>query len=345
MRKILIIGLLILLSGCQKEKISFSSNASETFYVDNAGASMRVLVEGNTLSRTFILVIHGGPGAGSFFYNTNYISDHLGNKYAMVYWDQRNAGASQGNNNGGNLKLSQMVEDLKKVIEVLKFRYGQDIGIFLLGHSFGGLIAADFITTADYQYMVKGLINLDGSHNYPLNDTLTRQKLLSVGQYEISQNRHTDDWQKIINYCEAHKGNFSLEESQQLETFATTAEDYIDSIKHVNIVTEVLSYAITDKYPLTSMLTNLLYSEDADFNKELAVTSFSSSLKKVTIPVLVLWGKYDFTCPIALGQEFFSSISSTYKRMSVSPVSGHEMVVQDEVFLCDEIDNFVNDNK
>jgi hypothetical protein len=36
------------LPGSQKEKITFSEKVSETFYVKNAGASMRVLVEGNT---------------------------------------------------------------------------------------------------------------------------------------------------------------------------------------------------------------------------------------------------------------------------------------------------------
>jgi pimeloyl-ACP methyl ester carboxylesterase len=342
MRKIFIIGLILLLTGCQKEKITFSNSASEVFYVENAGASMRVLVQGNTNSKTFILIIHGGPGSGAFFYDTDDITKNIGDKYALVYWDQRNAGASQGTSNGGNLHLSQMVDDLKKVIEVTKYRYGQDISLFLLGHSFGGMIASDFITTSDYQYMISGLIDVDGSHNYPLNDSLTRQKLLTVGQYEISKNRHASDWKPIVNYCLAHQGNFSFEESQQLETYGAEAENYIDSIKHVNMVSQVLKYVISDKYPLTAMLTNLLYSEDSDFNKELAVTQFSTSLNKVTIPVLVLWGGYDFICPTALGKDFFNRISSVNKKMGISPVSGHNMIIQDNEFFTEQINSFVS---
>lgn len=341
MKKILILFVILLIGGCQKERITLSSRASEVFYVENAGAAMRVMVQGNTASNTFILVIHGGPGAGSFFYNTKYISDNLENKFAMVYWDQRNAGASQGTNNGGNLHLSQMVEDLKKVIEVLRYRYGQDLNLFLLGHSFGGLIAADFVTKSDYQHMIQGLINVDGSHNYPLNDTLTRQKMLSVGQYEISQNRNVEKWQPIISYCQLHTGNFSLEQSQQLETYSADAEALMDSVKHVSILKKVLEYAITDKYPLSGMLANLLYSEDSKFNNELAETEFSSSLYKVTIPVLVLWGKYDFTCPLSLGQDFYNRISSTEKKMVISDKSGHDMILQDKKFFCEEISKFV----
>jgi len=342
MKKVFFLSLLLLFPGCQKEKISISENASEVFYVENAGASMRVLVEGNTASNTFILVIHGGPGVSSYFYDTKYINQNLGDKFAMVYWDQRNAGASQGTSNGANLHLDQMVEDLKKVIEVLKFRYGQDMSLFLLGHSFGGLIAADFITRPGYQSMIKGLINVDGSHNYPLNDTLTRKALLAEGNYQVTQKRNVGDWEPIISYCNSHQGNFSLEESQQLENFATKAEDYIDSIKHINMVAQVLKYAIADKYPITAILSNLLYSEDSNFNGELAVTQFSSSLNIVTIPVLVLWGKYDFTCPLALGKDFYNRISSIDKSMVISSYSGHNMILQDKKFFCDEVNTFVS---
>jgi pimeloyl-ACP methyl ester carboxylesterase len=341
MRKAILLSVFILITGCQKEIISFSEYASEVFYVENSGASMRVLVQGNTASKTFILIIHGGPGAGAYFYNTRYITRNLEDNYALVYWDQRNAGASQGSSNGKNLNLDQMAQDLKEVIMVLKSRYGNDMSLFLLGHSFGGMIAAEFVTGSDNQNMIKGLINVDGSHNYPLNDTLTREMLLSVGQFEISHERNSDKWQPIISYCLSHKGNFSLEESQQLETYASEAENYIDSIRHVNIVKKVLEYAITDKYPLTAMLSNLLFSEDSNFNKELAVTEFSSSLYKVTIPVLLLWGKYDFICPPALGVDFFNRISSTDKKMVISPKSGHNMILQDKKFFCDEVNAFV----
>ena len=337
--------LLLLLSGCQKEVITFSTKASDVFYVENAGASMRVLVEGNTASNTFILVIHGGPGAGSFVYNTNYISQNLEDKCAMVYWDQRNAGASQGSFNGSNLHLSQMVDDLTKVIEVLKYRYGQNMSLFLLGHSFGGLVAADFVTRSEDQIMIKGLINVDGSHNYPLNDSLTRQMLLTFGLKQGLYSKKAQKWEKIIQYCLRHTGNFTLEESQQLETYAIKAESYVDSIDKIDLIGTVLSHSITDKSPLTSILVNLLYSEDSDFNKELLVANYSGSLSAVTIPVLVLWGKYDFICPPALGEDFFYRISSKDKKMVISPVSGHNLILQDEKLFCDEVSAFVKKYK
>jgi pimeloyl-ACP methyl ester carboxylesterase len=148
-------------------------------------------------------------------------------------------------------------------------------------------------------------------------------------------------WQPIINYCIAHQGNFSFEESQQLESYASEAETYIDSVKQVSIVSEIFKYSIADKYPLTAMLSNLLYSEDSNFIKELAKTQFSSSLYKINLPVLVLWGKYDFICPPALGEDFYNHISSNDKKMAISPGSGHNIILQDKKFFCEEVNAFV----
>ncbi len=333
---------LMLFAGCQKEQISLSGNVSETFFVENAGASMRVLVGGNTESKTIIVFVHGGPGMSSYFFRTNYISDHLEDKYAIAYWDQRNAGASQGNWNEDELNLNQMVEDLKKVIQVLKYRYGSDVSVFLMGHSFGGLLTSAFITKFDYQTMIKGLIDADGAHNYPLNDSLTRNMLIRVGELQVALNNYTSQWNNILNYCKSHTGNFSLKESLQLSAYASEAENYIQGVNHFYFPDIVIKYAIKNKIPLTSAFSNLLYTEDSYLIREIASAEFSSSLYKVTIPVLVLWGEFDFVCPQELGDDFLSKISSTEKKKVVSPVSGHNIMWQDEKLFCDEIAAFVS---
>ncbi|NVO10421.1 MAG: alpha/beta hydrolase [Bacteroidales bacterium] len=341
MKRILIVVLAILLfDSCQKEKITIGTNVSETFYLDNNGESMRVLVEGNTLSRTFLIFVHGGPGASSYFYNTDYINYNIENKYAVVYWDQRNAGASQGNSNGSGLNLPQMTEDLKKVIQVIKYRYGQNSSIFILGHSFGGLLVTSFMTTDNYQAMVKGWIVVDGSHNYPLNDTLTRQMLLSVGQQQVALNNNTDNWNAIISYCNSHTGNFTLQESKQLESFASDAETYFNEVRQLS-ASDFETMAVNDSWPITSMLFNYIYSLNASINEQLAVTQFSTSLYKVTTPTLLLFGKYDFVCPKELGDDILNRINTTDKKMIISPISGHSMMFQDEALFCNEVNKFI----
>lgn len=338
---ILLIISLFLIFSCQKESITIGVNVSETFYVENEGASMRVLVEGNTESNTFLLFVHGGPGTSSFFYNTDYISNNIEDKYACVYWDERNAGASQGNSNGGNLNLKQMTDDLKKVITILKYRYGKDVSVFILGHSFGGLLTSSFMTTENNQSMVKGWIFADGSHNYALNDSLTRLMLLDIGQQQIALNKYVDEWTPIIEYCNQHTGNFTIEESTQLNSYASDAETYIDEVLEIDLLEIIKENAIKYDWPITSILFNQMYSSNAGFNVDLANTEFSSTLNKVTAPTLVLFGKYDFICPRGLGDDVYNNISTSEKKIAISPISGHNIFYQDESFFCNEVNDFI----
>lgn len=341
---IIAVFVLFLFNSCQKENITIGTNVSETFYLDNNGSSMYVQVEGNTLSHAFLIFVHGGPGSGAEFYNTKYISQNIENKYACVYWDQRNAGASQGSSNGDKLNLPQMTDDLKKLIQLIKYRYGQSSSVFILGHSFGGLLVTSFMTTGNNQSMVKGWIDVDGCHNYPLNDTLTRQMLLTTGQQQIGLNVNKDKWTLIVSYCNSHTGNFSLPESDQLESYAGDAEAYFTEVKPVNI-SDFVETALKDDWPITSILFNFLFSDDASINKQLAVTEFSSSLYKITSPTLLLFGKYDFICPKEMGYDILDKIGSTDVRMEISPISGHYMMFQDEAFFCDEVDQFIESHK
>ncbi len=341
MNKAIIITSLLLISGCQKMLTESADIISDTFYVDNAGASMHILVEGNIASKVIILSVHGGPGEGSFVYNTDYISENLENKFAIAYWDQRNSGASQGSQNESDLTLSQIIEDLRKVILVIKNRYGQDTEVFLMAHSFGGLVASGFLTTGNYQNMVRGYINADGSHDYPKNDTLTRQKLLETGISEVASNNHTKEWNKIISFCEEHTGGFTLDESLELENLAGKAESYIAGVTKVNYITLLAGRLIRDRAPLTSMLINYWSSEQSGLVQEISTKEFSSSLYKITIPVLLLYGQYDFVCPPELGNDFYSGISSVEKKMVISPVSGHNFMFQDEVLFRNEVVQFI----
>lgn len=330
---------------CQKEKITFGTNVSDVFYLDNANASMRIMVEGNTLSRVFVVLVHGGPGESSYFYNTDYISKNLESNYSIVYWDQRNAGASQGNSNGSNLNLSQLTDDLKKVIQLLKGRYGQNSSVFILAHSFGGMVASSFMTTADYQSMVKGWIVVDGSHNYPLNDTLTRQMLINTAPQQIALGKHVEDWKNILSYCNLHQGGFTLDESQQLESFAEDAETYIEGVKEFDVAQLIKSNLTRKDWPLTSLLVNYLYSSNSDLIKELYTTEFSSKVRKITAPTLLLYGQYDFICPKELGMDLFNRISSTDKKMVISPVSGHNLMSQDEELFVREVGEFLEEKR
>jgi pimeloyl-ACP methyl ester carboxylesterase len=170
--------------------------------------------------------------------------------------------------------------------------------------------------------------------------------LLTIGQQQVSLNKNSDKWKPIIQYCNAHKENFTFDESYQLNEYAEMAETYMDEVKiKIDYVSLALENAIEYKWPLSTILLNMEYSSNASFNHELANTEFSSKLYSITTPTLLLYGQYDFICPRGLGDEIYNRINTSDKKMVISPISGHNMMFQDESLFCDEINDFIGQHK
>jgi len=331
-----------MVSSCQKEKIKLGKNVSETFYVENTGASMRVLVEGNTSSKTVLLFIHGGPGSSSYFYNSDYISDNIEDKYAVAYWDHRNAGASQGAGNADYFNLPTMTEDLEKVIQVLKFRYGSDISIFLLAHSFGGMLSTSFVTKGNNQNLIKGWIICSASHNYPLNDDYTRHALSFYANQQIALGNNSSQWQEILDFVIGlPAGVLDLETANQLNSYAAEAESYFSEVSPFPMVDVIKANAIRQNYAITSTFLNLKFSQSANIQDELRNYDFSNALAGVSLPVMTLYGKYDFICPPALGNDVISRINSTDTFSVILPNSGHIGMYQDQAIFCQRVNEFI----
>lgn len=341
MKTLFYISLILLTIACQKEHITLGTSVSETLYVQHKNSAMRVLIEGNTTSKAFLLMVHGGPGTSSFLYNTPEISEGLENQYAVVYWDQRNAGASQGGQNISSLSLSNMTEDLEQVILVLKARYGQDVDIFLHGHSFGGLLSASFVTPPHLQALISGWIVTGGSHNYPLNNDLSRKMLIDIGTQEISNGNHVEQWQNMVNYCTTHSGELTLDEANTINGFSADAETLIKSIEQVNLTNLIVEHGTRDKWPISSVFLNWQHTTKAAFNENLAQQSFSPKMHQVTVPVLLLFGQYDFICPKGLGEDIFKLISSDSKTMMILEKSGHSPMFQEPKLFSKYITDFI----
>ena len=158
LNSLIFLFLTLFMFGCQIEKVSVGNNIQDFFYVENQGAKMPVLVEGNIDSGVIVLWVHGGPGGTAIgFQNDTYITQQLEPKFAVAYWDQRAAGGSQGSNTPP-LTLNQYADDLKKLVLLLKYRYGQNTRIFILSHSWGGLVAPAFLTEGTNQQLVRGWV-------------------------------------------------------------------------------------------------------------------------------------------------------------------------------------------
>ncbi|KOY86661.1 hypothetical protein AD998_11360 [bacterium 336/3] len=341
MKNIFFIGTIIFLfSACQKEDITFSPNTKDLFYIKHKGASMPVLVEGNTIQKAFILVVHGGPGSDAILTMNGSFMDILEKNYAVAYWDQRNSGNTQGGANHNNLNLKTMTEDLRVVILTLKHRYGNNISIFLYSHSFGGCLSASFLTTNDNQNLVNGWINIDGAHNFPLTDMESKAMQIQLGTIEKNAGRNIAEWTKIIDYA---NNNDPRKNSKTSEKFNENAYSAIKLMEEVNKIefpkTNDLSYS------QNSLMSRLMNFKSIYFNsgmeQELFNAEFSSKLNTISKPTLCLFGKYDFVVPPALADDVINNIGSSYKKKVIFEKSAHDPYLTETTKLNMEIIDFI----
>ncbi len=336
----LITILLLCLWSCKK-KMVLSDHANEVFWVTNKGADMPVWVKGNTASHVLIIIIHGGPGSGAYSFS-DYETQRLQQKYGLAFWDQRDAGASAGNNNYRSLSLNQMVNDLEAVIKIIKYRY-PETGIFLYSHSFGGLLGAAYLVKDSNQLNVKAWIDIDGAHNYPLTNSLSRQMLIDTGSVEILRGHHISQWQAIVDYCQKHDPIASFKASTQIETYAHSAEGLMGvspTQPGANL------FSPEDPSALLTNIYKMYYTSKGDhFIESLQNANYSDALYKLKIPSLLLRGQYDFSVPQGVIQNAFDNLGSAYKKFVVIPAAGHRPMLQAPNIIEDKIIEFIEQFK
>jgi pimeloyl-ACP methyl ester carboxylesterase len=314
----LIILFLLIFSSCEKEEL-LEKNARQNFFVRNDGADIPVVVEGNTLSKVFILYLHGGPSDGGITENYNTVfTDPLEEKYAMVYYDQRGMGVASGKYREDKLTLDKSVEDLEKIITVMKKRYGKDIKIFLFGGSWGGLLGCAYLVKGDNQQKISGWIEVGGAHNIPLVKTSSQSLILKVGEEQIAKGNSVGKWESIISFAKeydpsdkkldnwlkinekGHEGMELLIKDGEIKNSSISTKE---ALKYLFFSpSNILTHYINDNINKTGMT--------VASNSNIGDYSCSHLLQNVKIPCLFLWGEYDLVVPPEVAVDGYNNIST-----------------------------------
>lgn len=353
---------LLILSNCFLVLEQCSDNppgleVEDFFYVRNKGADMPVSVEGKLSSGKFIIMLHGGPGGDDEVYNNGIrnFSDKLENEFVMVYFDQRGSGISMGNYTHEQLTLSQFVEDLDCVIKVLNDRYGKNIKIYLLGHSWGGALGTAFLIEKTLQPKVKGWIEVDGAHEFN-NTKVTIAAFKRISDEQIQQGHSTKFWNEIKDYCDKiDTANISDLTISKLNKYGYKAEETLmkdsviktnyDSINALLDIEGIINYYLFSGYnPLTSTINLYFTSSGFGMFDEVKNLNLTPELHKISIPVLFLWGKYDMVLPVELGNKAYDNIGSTDKEIFVFQNSGHSAMLTETYLFSQKVIEFVKNH-
>lgn len=342
----LIIILFVGLSSCKKEGL-FSANMDETLYLRNGKSDMPVFVRGNGLSKVFVVVLHGGPGSSGLHYRSGKYAMVLEEHYAMVYWDQRHQGNSHGHLNEDEVTLDNMVDDTYYIIRMLKKRYGEDISVFLYGHSWGGTLGTAYMEKDDYQYEVKGWIESDGAHDFKRMPIEVVKMIQDIGGQELTNGNHVSDWQEMLDFVnDIDTSNITSKDFGKLNDYGYQTEKLLPQISHPSDddLESSFHYIFLSPNNALTIETNDMQLPRS-FRKDVAESSLTEDLVKIKTPTLLLWGKYDFVVPPMLGTTAFAKIGTTDKYLKIYEHSAHSPMYNEPDLYVTDIVAFIEQYK
>lgn len=303
MKKLIWLSLIAsFLFACEKSEYLSEGNY---YFIRHKGAAMPVWVKGNIASGVFLITVHGGPGSsGHEFAVTKSFAD-LEKDYAVVYWDQRFSGLSQGDPKKSSLSIDQFVEDVDVVVDFVQQQFNNP-KLFMLGHSWGGGLSAAWLGRNNNQQKVKGWIDVDGSVFDSLEVQVVKNWTLERVPAKIAEGKDPKFWQYVIDWYQQHPAPKYSDKEPYI--FAAALDTTFDAVSLAD--TNQIDYGkllLRSPYSL-AYFTNKV---DARFADGL---DFRPELRRITIPALVLWGKDDPTLPIELADFTFNTLGTSPDR-------------------------------
>ncbi len=331
------------------EKFEFALDADTFFHVKIDGTELPVWVKGNTASSKFVIYINGGPGLTSIdvakadMFNW---SQGLEENFAMVYYDQRGCGNAQGNFDEKLLTVSQFVKDLDAIISVLNAKY-ENPDIYLMGHSFGSFIGVNYLLSSNYQTKIRAWISIDGAYNfdYDLSWQYRRTFLINIANEEISKGNMLDHWTAALDWTDVNQIITTREQKNKWRGFVGWPGGIIIPEELSSLSTrQYLRIGFSSSYnPFPAYLSKNLDIVNDRLNEDAEGKNFIAEVSKVTIPCLLIWGKYDDLIVPEEGLDVFNNFgtSANDKFYKIFPHSSHEPYISDPDNFKKEIIEFV----
>jgi proline iminopeptidase len=303
------------------------------FYLNSVGATMPVWVKGNKESGKFIIMLHGGPEGGSSQYYTIFPSHKkIEEHFAIVYWDQRMCGMSQGNPSMTDATLEQFTKDLDKLVTLVNFKY-ENPKLFLMGHSWGGALGTNYLL--ENQSKISGLIEIDGGHSWTTANAISRQSMMAYAEDKIQANEEKRYWQFALDWYKDHT-LVGINDNAHY-TFVGKANGY-----DYNPKSDSLQVPFTDLL-FASPISTAYFFVPYKFSFLDKGLDLQNQINKITIPALLCWGRHDRVFPVPIAIDTFNKLGTPIdeKYLHIFELSAHSPNYEQPTEFAKEVIKFV----
>ena len=263
-----------------------------------------ILVRGNDTSLPVLLFLHGGPGMPAM-YLAHAFQRELEKEFVVVQWDRRGAGKSYREDISSTLTTEQLVADTVELTNVLRARFHKD-RIYLVGHSWGTYLGMLVIARhPELYHAYVGIGQLARSSPIAgIQDEYIRQAAIRIGDQDAIKELE----EKGAGVRETLLFKFGGE-IHKAKSFAPL------------LLTGVAApeYSLRDARNIPKGVS--LYSKYFVYNS--ISGELMDVIAQVNIPVYFFTGRYDYTDPFALTEQYFSKIDAPEKHIVWFEESAH----------------------
>ncbi len=335
------ISILILFSIFSCSKNDDLGNLDSTIFIRHKNTDMPAYIYGNGSEKIFLITLHGGPGGVGLSFRSPMFKERIEREYAIVYFDQRGSGMSQGGYSEEELTIDVMAEDVLALVKVIKAKYGNDSRFFLLGHSYGGTLGTATLLKNQNDFL--GWIEI-GSPSHPRGvyfSYLTNHVL--VANEQIALGNSIDYWKSVKNLVlNVDNTTRNTKDARKLNSEAFIAQNKLVKDGVINRESNLADNFFEYNPITTSWNTRTIQSIEQRFFGDL---NYTNRLSEITIPTLLLWGKYDMVVPTSLGTTTLENIGSKIKKLVIFERSGHSPMASEPDLFAEEVLLFMSQNK
>ena len=268
------------------------------------GVDQYILIRGNDSSLPVLLFLHGGPGMPAM-YLAHSFQHELEKEFVVVQWDRRGAGKSYREDISGTLTTEQLVADTVELTNVLRARFHQD-RIYLVGHSWGTYLGMLVIARhPELYHAYVGIGQLARSSPIAgIQDEYIRQAARRIGDQDAI--KKLEEKGASVRETLLFKFGGELHKAKSFTPLLLTG-------------LAAPEYSLRDARNIPKGVS--LYSRNFVYNS--ISVELMDAVTEVKIPVYFFTGRYDYTDPFALTEQYFSKISAPEKHLVWFEESAH----------------------
>ncbi|MCD9616651.1 alpha/beta fold hydrolase [Chryseobacterium gleum] len=300
---------LLLLFFTSLDLVSAQNKPFEAYFETSDHVNIKYKVSGKGEA---CIYIPGGPGQGYPSFELMR-GNNLEKNILMIYMDQRGSGES---GISDNYHLDKMIQDIEELRLHLKLKK-----VFLLAHSFGGIIAVNY--AKKYPQHTKGMILANVTLHF-LNDESVKEQIEYGNTLLQAKNRPVP---KDSLSSELSKISSTLRKKRIGYKFLT--ED-IETIKQMD--------KIDSLHPRIIDFGMAVISKPKDFPEYYA--DYAPITKDIQVPVLIITGKKDK----AVGTQHYKTFRFPNQKV-VSIDGGHLLYYEKNKEFVKAVTHFVNTTK